>query len=168
MRPAAIGGPSTSKKLPEAICANTCSGSPPLESATAVNPAAATPSNTTFLSRTSRALSREMAPSGVTTPSRTSVVTIRARRDASRTGSGLRSTAFTSVKMVVFAPMPRASDRATTAVIAGLRNSSRAPYLRSCNSTAMSPSVSPCLVQLRSLYDASRARVRRFLDDAAA
>ena len=46
-------------------------------------------------------------------------------------GSGRSSTAFTTLKMAVFAPMPRARVRPTTAVKPGLLPSMRAPYRKS-------------------------------------
>ena len=46
-------------------------------------------------------------------------------------GNGRTRTAFTKVKIVVFAPMPSASDNTAAAVKPGLRRSSRTPWRRS-------------------------------------
>ncbi len=42
-----------------------------------------------------------------------------------------------SVKIVVFAPIPKASDRAATVVNPGAFSNRRAPYLRSCRKSDM-------------------------------
>src|SRR5215469_8096882 len=47
-------------------------------------------------------------------------------------GSGRSKTAFTTLKMAVFAPMPSASVRTVTAVKPGFFPSMRAAYRRSC------------------------------------
>ncbi|MEQ1353287.1 MAG: hypothetical protein ABLT11_04665 [Candidatus Acidiferrum sp.] len=48
-------------------------------------------------------------------------------RGRSRTGSAFSSVAFTTVKIVVFAPMPSASDNIATAVKPGFLRNIRKP-----------------------------------------
>ena len=58
---------------------------------------------------------------------------------AAEKGSGRNSTAFTTLKMAVFAPIPSASVSTATMLNAGLRRSRRTPYRRSwpnCSTTA--------------------------------
>src|SRR5437868_12676248 len=50
----------------------------------------------------------------------------------SRTGNILRRIAFTSWKIAVFAPMPRASDSTATKLNPGLCFNCRSPYRTSC------------------------------------
>ena len=54
-----------------------------------------------------------------------------ARRSAFAYGSGRSSSAFTTVKMAVFAPMPIASDRIATAAKPGLWTSARSATVTS-------------------------------------
>ena len=72
---------------------------------------------------------------------RSAVVQTDTSCDGSSTGSGLSSTAFTSVKIVVLAPMPSASESAATMVNPGLFASSRAPNFRSWKNVDMLPGV---------------------------
>ena len=61
---------------------------------------------------------------------RSSVVQTDTSCDGSSTGSGFSSTALTSVKIVVFAPMPSASDSAAIAVNAGVFGEQARPELQ--------------------------------------
>jgi hypothetical protein len=58
---------------------------------------------------------------------------IMARRPASRYGSGLSNTEFTTLKIAVFAPMAKANVRMAAAVNPGLLASMRTAYRRSRN-----------------------------------
>src|SRR5580704_1342062 len=53
-------------------------------------------------------------------------------REASCTGSGLRNTALVSVKIAVFAPIPRASESTAAATNPGLAAKVRKAYFTSC------------------------------------
>ena len=57
-------------------------------------------------------------------------------RSGSAHGSGRRSTAFTTLKMAAFAPMPSPSVSTATAAKPGWRPSVRAPKRRSCQSVS--------------------------------
>src|ERR1700722_13269866 len=58
--------------------------------------------------------------------------TTRTTREGSRKASGRRRTPLTTVKIAVFAPMPRASVRTATAAKPGFLISIRTPYFKSC------------------------------------
>src|ERR1700730_4934332 len=63
-------------------------------------------------------------------------------RAGSWNGSGRRSTAFTTLKMAVFAPMPRARTMMAAAVKPGFLRSTRRPCLRSGRRLSMRSSTS--------------------------
>ena len=92
------------------------------------------PENTSFLSRRSAKFIGEVCRKSEGRRFawlRSSVVKTDTSCDGSSTGSGFSSTAFTSVKIVVFAPMPSASDSAAITVNPGVFASRRAPNFRS-------------------------------------
>jgi hypothetical protein len=60
-----------------------------------------------------------------------------ASRPGSRNGKGLRKAAFTTLKIAVFAPMPRTSANSATAVKAGALQSMRAPKRMSLHTDSM-------------------------------
>jgi len=60
-----------------------------------------------------------------------------ARDAGSRYGMGRSTTAFTTLKMAVLAPMPSASVRMATAAKPGERQSTRRPHRTSCASSSM-------------------------------
>src|SRR5437879_5764983 len=72
-------------------------------------------------------------------------------------GNGRSSTPYTTVKIAVLAPMPRASVKTATAVKPGFFASIRKAYRKSCQSVPM--------LRLPALR--SDARFLRFLDDSA-
>src|SRR5262249_25364101 len=59
------------------------------------------------------------------------------------TGSGARSAAFRSVKIVVLAPTPRASDSTATAANPGFLRIVRKAYRASCQSVSMAAAFLP-------------------------
>src|SRR5262250_2535711 len=77
----------------------------------------------------------------------------------SLTGSGCSKMALTTVKIVVFAPIPSASDKIATALKPGLLRSTRAPCRTSCQKYSIfhpgrthdfeDGSVSLCLLQAK-------------------
>ncbi len=93
-----------------------------------VNVKTTMPLNSLDWSRRSRKFSSDVP--GITPPwkaLRASVVLMVTRRSESATGKGFSSTALTTVKMVVFAPMPIASVRTATAVKPGFFANMRRP-----------------------------------------
>ena len=60
----------------------------------------------------------------------------------SLTGKGRRRIAFTTVKIVVLAPIPRASDRIAIALNPGFLISIRTAYRMSCHIVSICPTVS--------------------------
>ena len=54
-------------------------------------------------------------------------------RSASLYGSGRSNSAFVTLKMALFAPMPMAKDKTATIAKAGLLNNARTLYHRSCH-----------------------------------
>src|ERR1700687_1638904 len=78
-------------------------------------------------------------------------------RSGSGKGNGRRSTPYTTVKIAVLAPMPRASVKTATAVNPGIFASIRKAYRMSCQSVP--------ILRLPALR--SDVRFLRFLNDAA-
>src|SRR5262245_16809058 len=78
-------------------------------------------------------------------------------RGSLRYGSGLSNTALTTLKIAVFAPMPRASVRTAVAVKPGFFINIRAPKRRSCQSVCISNSwVNGCAMEIPGLGLKSR------------
>src|SRR6266568_4181232 len=69
-----------------------------------------------------------------------SIVSASTSREMSFTGNGCRRIALTTVKIVVFAPIPSASDNIATALNPGLFSNTRAPCFTSCQNVSISPS----------------------------
>jgi hypothetical protein len=65
--------------------------------------------------------------------------------------SGRNSTALTTEKIAVLAPMPSASVRITTSEKTGFRIAVRIPKLKSCQNVAISHSLIPNLLLVTSL-----------------
>src|SRR2546426_9327279 len=63
-------------------------------------------------------------------------------RSGSMNGSGLSNTAFTTLKIAVFAPMPSASETTAMNEKPGFFVSVRNPYRRSCQSVSIDSPVS--------------------------
>src|SRR6266581_4552954 len=69
-----------------------------------------------------------------------SIVSASTSREMSFTGNGCRRIALTTVKIVVFAPIPSASDNIATALNPGLFSSTLAPCFTSCQNVSILPS----------------------------
>ena len=79
----------------------------------------------------------------------------------SLTGRGCSKIALTTVKMVVFAPIPKAKDKIATALKPGLLLSTRAPCRRSCQKySILHPTEGPTL-RRQVLYALVRPRATR-------
>src|SRR5260370_18974230 len=84
-----------------------------------------------------------------------SIVSASTSREMSCTGTGCSRMALPPVKIVVFAPIPSASDNIATALNPGLFSSTRAPCFTSCQNVSILPSqleskpYAPSIVTLR-------------------